>query len=766
MGIIPRLARHWPEGMLALTAIIVMQGCGGGAMGTSSPPPPPAIQVSVAPGASVVLLGNSQIFSATVTNSSATSVTWSVNGIPGGSATTGTITSAGIFTAPQVLPAPNIVPVTATSVMDPTKSATVQVTISSDVGISVTPGSAGVELGATLPFQAQITSGGHPDTSVRWSLSGVSCPGACGVLDAVGNYTAPQILPPATNVTVTAQSVADSAKLATATIHITSNFTLQLSAPPSLAAGSSATLIATLTPVSGSHPSPAMTWSLKGAGCSGTTCGALTTTTQASGSGAIPDAATYTAPMTVPNPDTVTVTVVPQADPTKSAQAIVTILPGTGQGLTLTPPVATLAVNHRITLNAQVFGVANTSVNWTVSGIPGGSASLGQICVLGSNPCQTVLGANAGQVDYLAPAVTPTPNPVSVQAASAVNSSLNASAQITVVNHVLVSVMPPSATLAPGAVQAFTASVLGSGDRAVVWQVQGAACSGGGVCGTIDANGIYTAPSSAPAPNTLQVIAISSDDTSQFGTANVTITTGANIQSLHPASVYAGGASGFTLRVDGGGFVMTGPGPGSTLLIGGAPRTTTCAATGECSAPVFASDVAIPASIGVQVQNPDGSISNAVFLVVVAPNSSDATVSLTSANPESDGNDIAVVEPTTEGVSSPGSNVDLNVGALGAFSVAANSCTLAGNPMILLRPATGTSAVDICVFSQSGLDTSMTYTISGSGDVAVIAKQPAGLGIIHLTLQVSANGQTGARTLFVQNANLDRTAASGALEVE
>jgi hypothetical protein len=60
----------------------------------------------------------------------------------------------------------------------------------------------------------------------------------------------------------------------------------------------------------------------------------------------------------------------------------------------------------------------------------------------------------------------------------------------------------------------------------------------------------------------------------------------------------------------------------------------------------------------------------------------------------------------------------------------------------------------------------MTYSISGPGDVAVISKQPAGLGIIHLALQVPAGADPGARTLFIQNTNLDKTAASGALEVE
>ena len=60
----------------------------------------------------------------------------------------------------------------------------------------------------------------------------------------------------------------------------------------------------------------------------------------------------------------------------------------------------------------------------------------------------------------------------------------------------------------------------------------------------------------------------------------------------------------------------------------------------------------------------------------------------------------------------------------------------------------------------------MSYSISGPGDIAVIAKQPAGLGIIHLTLQIPATATPGDRTLFIQNANLDRTAASGALDIQ
>jgi hypothetical protein len=220
------------------------------------------------------------------------------------------------------------------------------------------------------------------------------------------------------------------------------------------------------------------------------------------------------------------------------------------------------------------------------------------------------------------------------------------------------------------------------------------------------------------------------------------------------------------MRVDGSNFVASTPGPGSVLLIAGAARTTTCNSVLQCTAPVTAADVSVPGNLSIQIRNPDNTTSNSVSLLIVAPNVSDELISLTSASPAATAKDIVVVDPTTAGVSLPNADVDLNVAALGAFSTATNSCALAGNPVPLLRPSSGVSAPDICLFSAGGLDTSMAYTVTGPGDVTVIAKQPAGLGIIHLTLQISANAIPGARTLFIQNINFDKTAATGALEVQ
>ena len=746
-----------------------LQGCASVGAGFVTPAPTPpsapgAIAVTVAPASATVILGNVQTFTATVTNAADTGVVWSVNGVAGGNAAVGMISAAGVYTAPDDLPVAGSVQVAASSVADATKSGTSKVNISSDLQIALTANAKAIELGATQSFHALLSSGGHPDQAVSWAMSGAACSMGCGVVDVNGNFTAPRILPTPATATLTAQSVADSSKRASATLTIVSNFTLQLSAPVSVAAGASAGIVATFTPAAGSNPSEVLVWSLSGSGCSGNTCGVLTVVTaQSAGGGETSDSATYVAPPSAPSPNRVTITATPQADPSKRAQA--SLLIQQNGSVMLSPSTATMAANHRVTLTVQVAGSVNANVNWSVNGVAGGNATLGQICAAFVNPCQPVTNGTAAQVEYLAPGGMPSPNPVTVRATSAADSTRSAASQITVINHVVVTVQPGSVTLAPLAVQGFAATVIGAGDQTVVWQVQGTACAGSSGCGAINPSGTYTAPGAAPSPDSIQIVAISSDDISQSGSANVAITTGANILALHPASVYAGGADGFTLRVNGSGFAATNPGPGSTVLIVGSLRTANCVSNVECTVPITAADVASVGNVTVQVRNPDGTSSNGVSLVVAAPNISDAVISLTSGAPGVTAQDIVVVEPTTAGVSFPNDDVDLNLAALGAFSTTTNSCTLGGNPVALQRPPSGTANADLCLFSESGLDSSMTFAVSGPGDITVIGKQPIGLGIVRITLQVPSSALPGLRTIFVQNTNLDKAAASGALEV-
>ncbi len=73
-----------------------------------------------------------QAFTASVKGTTDTGVTWTVNGVANGNSTYGTITGSGLsvtYHAPASVPSPATFKVTATSSADPSKSASVTVTI-------------------------------------------------------------------------------------------------------------------------------------------------------------------------------------------------------------------------------------------------------------------------------------------------------------------------------------------------------------------------------------------------------------------------------------------------------------------------------------------------------------------------------------------------------------------------------------------------------------------------------------------------------------
>jgi hypothetical protein len=89
-----------------------------------------AISVKVTPPVATVATGTTQKFTAKVKNDPGNKgVTWDVNGTVGGNAIVGTVSPAGLYTAPAVIPSPPTVKVRATSKADPSKSDFATVTI-------------------------------------------------------------------------------------------------------------------------------------------------------------------------------------------------------------------------------------------------------------------------------------------------------------------------------------------------------------------------------------------------------------------------------------------------------------------------------------------------------------------------------------------------------------------------------------------------------------------------------------------------------------
>lgn len=123
-------------------------GCGGGSSESTSSTAQPAIVLS--PSASIVRPGNPAVqFTATVTGASSSAVTWSVNGIAGGSSAVGLIDANGQYTAPSSVPASpasNVVSVQASLVSTPSVQGTSTVTLLNPIPVvtSVSPQTIGV----------------------------------------------------------------------------------------------------------------------------------------------------------------------------------------------------------------------------------------------------------------------------------------------------------------------------------------------------------------------------------------------------------------------------------------------------------------------------------------------------------------------------------------------------------------------------------------------------------------------------------------------
>ena len=271
------------------------------------------VRVAVSPSTATVLLGASRSFAATVTGTTNTAVLWSVNGVNGGSAASGRITAAGVYTAPAVVPTGGSVTVRATAVAQSTVFAQAVITVSAPpppVVVAVSPVLATVALGASRTFAATVT--GSTNTAVTWSVDGVNGGSAAtGRITSGGVYTGPTAMPASTALVIRATSVVNPERSAQATV------TLVPPPPPititltpttvSLALGASRAFVATVT----GSTNTAVTWSVNGVtGGTGAT-------------GRVAASGVYTAPAVMPSVSTVTLRAIPAANPALSAQVVI-----------------------------------------------------------------------------------------------------------------------------------------------------------------------------------------------------------------------------------------------------------------------------------------------------------------------------------------------------------------------------------------------------------------------------------------------------------
>ncbi len=462
-------------------------------------PPKLAVSISLSPATATVAVGASQLFTATVSNASVTTVTWTLDGMATGNSTAGTLSGSGstiTYTAPAGTGSHLLV---ATSAADPSKSASSAISVfvpATVTAVAVSPASLNLTTGAQNTFTATVTGTGSFNPGVTWSAQR-------GSITTTGLYTAPST---GGSDTVTAASVQTPTRTASATIAVAvpNTITSVAVSPPTLSLSTNTQSQFTATVTGTGAFSPGVNWTAQRGGI---TAGGL-----------------YTAPATV---GTDVVTAVSTQDPTKSAASTLTVaIPNTVTSVAVAPGTLGLNTGTQQTFTSTVTGTGTYSpaVTWT--------AQRGTITSAGLYTAPTTAGSDA---------VTAT----SVQdATKAATANLTVTVPITITSVVL---SPSTLSLNTGTPQAFTSTVTGTGtySSAVTWTAQR---------GTITIAGLYTAPTTAGNDT---VTATSVQDTSKTATASLTVTAPPTVTAVAVSpsvlASSAGGQSQFAATVTGTG---------------------------------------------------------------------------------------------------------------------------------------------------------------------------------------------------------------------
>jgi hypothetical protein len=202
-------------------ALCLLIGCGGGGSNSGGGG---GVHIAISPSSAVsVGVTLTQQFTASVTGTSDTAVTWSISSSSCTGAACGSISASGLYTAPSTPPSANVI-VQAALNADNSKTATVNVKVV-DIAVTLAPKTATVALNGNQQFSATAGPGNAPQT-FNWTVTCTN--GPCGTVDSTGLYTAPAALPNPTTMTVTATSTIDPNGSDSSSIFLVSSFNSRL----------------------------------------------------------------------------------------------------------------------------------------------------------------------------------------------------------------------------------------------------------------------------------------------------------------------------------------------------------------------------------------------------------------------------------------------------------------------------------------------------------------------------------------------------------
>ena len=167
------------------TLALLSAGCGGLGSSQNQPPPPPQTQLTMNPPSATIAGDDTQQFAAQASDGSSPVLSWSVNGVGGGSATTGMISTTGLYTAPEFPPTPNKITIGVSETATPTIKTSGAVTLDNPVpqisSLSPTQFPVGAFTltvsGAHFATNAVVLFGTTPLTTTRTSSTQLSATG-------------------------------------------------------------------------------------------------------------------------------------------------------------------------------------------------------------------------------------------------------------------------------------------------------------------------------------------------------------------------------------------------------------------------------------------------------------------------------------------------------------------------------------------------------------------------------------------------------------
>ena len=175
--LIPKVGFRPKAITLVIAVTIGVWGCGAGSTFSPAPPPAPLIIVTVTPNSITLSQGTTQSFTATVTGTTNTAVSWSVQENGGG-----TIDSTGLYTIPQGTNGTFHVVATSQANSAAQGIATVVVPMPQ---VAISPVAVTLSPNGTQAFTATVA--GFANTSVTWNIQETGG----GQINGVGFYTAP-----------------------------------------------------------------------------------------------------------------------------------------------------------------------------------------------------------------------------------------------------------------------------------------------------------------------------------------------------------------------------------------------------------------------------------------------------------------------------------------------------------------------------------------------------------------------------------------------